>query len=275
MAGCMYCGRRADSKEHVIATRFVELLSQDPRGFRVPTRLYVTQKDGYRKTIGGKKNRRGKPTLEYTTRVCEKCNNGWMNDADSAAWASVSAMIQGQPVTLDAAAQRDVAFWAVKVAVTARTAAGSKLPIEKEWSDWLYQKRTPMPNWRVWIGHYIGGEPFWYKPDDIRAEVDPLSPPLPSGSKMLRENGVLATLAIGYLFIQVIGFGGGAQVQGVAETAVQSIWPVSSNSVAWPPPEHIDDAGLSLWADRFYSLRPVAVIPVAGPNRATRRARKR
>lgn len=275
MADCMYCGRRADSKEHVVATRFVDLLSKDPRGFRVPTRLYVTQKDGSRKTIGGKRDKTGKPTLEYTTRVCQKCNNEWMNDADSAVWDPVSAMIQGHSVTLDAVTQRALAFWIMKLAVTARTAAGSNLPIEKEWTDWLYQQRTPIPNWRVWIGHYIGGEPFWYKPDDIRAEVDPLSPPLPSGSKMLRENGVLATMAIGHLFVQVIGFGGGAAVQGTQETAVRSVWPVSSSSMAWPPPEHIDDAGLSLWADRFFNARPVAAIPVPGSNRAARRAKKR
>jgi hypothetical protein len=34
MTDCTYCGQQADSKEHIIATRFADLLPRDPRGFR-------------------------------------------------------------------------------------------------------------------------------------------------------------------------------------------------------------------------------------------------
>ena len=143
---CIYCGNPADSNEHVIATRFIELLSRDPRGLAIPVSLTVTLPGGVARKIGGKRTKHGQPTLEFTTRVCEKCNNEWMNDIDTAAWPYVSEMIQGHKLPLDDAARKAVATWFMKVAVTARSVPHVNQPLEQTWTKWLLQNQSPVPS---------------------------------------------------------------------------------------------------------------------------------
>jgi hypothetical protein len=248
---CIYCGKRADSNEHIIATWIIDLLAQDSRGFRLPTRLNVTLPSGATRRIRGATTKRGKPTLEYTTRVCHKCNSEWMNIIDENARPYLTAMIRGQTVALNANAQAAVAAWIMKVAVTARSEPNNPLPIERPRTDWLYTHRSPIPDWHVWIGWYIGSEPFWYNPHDIGITPLPGSPrPLPDGGA-IRDHGVLATLAIGYLIVQVFGVSGGATLFCADEEALIKIWPTTRALVKWPPLRHIDDAGLPLFAERL------------------------
>jgi hypothetical protein len=273
MAKCIYCKNRADSNEHIVATRFIALLAQDPRGLRLPIRLYVPLADGSKRTITGKKNRRGKHTLEYITRVCEDCNNTWMNQVDDRAWPFVSEMIQDHAVTLDAVAAEAVALWFMKVAVTARSAPFPRMDIDEAWTDWLHTNQSPIPNWYVWVGRYVGSAPWRYKPHDVRVEQGPGSGPLPPG--VGADHGVYATMAIGYLVVQVFGAGPNGAIVGPTEPLLPQIWPWSNiNDVTWPPPVHVDDIGLPLLEDRLLD-KDTEAAPTQGPNRAVRRAKER
>jgi hypothetical protein len=252
---CMYCGRAAASKEHIIATRFIDVLRDDPRGLPIPIMLNVTLPSGVKRRIGGKRTNRGQDTLEYTTKVCDRCNSGWMNDVDTAAYPYVAEMIRDNPVTLDPTAQRAVAAWICKIAVTARSEPHNPLPIHREWTDWLYAHHTALPNWYVWIGRYVGAEPWWYNPHDVRVELGLGSAAPPPGLDFVQSHGLLATLVIGYLILQVFGVGGSGSLVGPEEPSFPRIWP-TQGTVTWPPPEHIDDAGLPLWAERLLQKPP-------------------
>jgi hypothetical protein len=154
---CMYCGRPAGTTEHIIATRFIEVLGEDPRGLRRPTTLNITLSSGTRRRIGGKRTKRRHHTLEYTTRVCNDCNGGWMNDLDSTAYPYVAEMIRGRSIALDRRAQSAIAAWFCKICVTARSEPHNPLPIEKEWTDWLYNHHSAPPD-LVRLGRTICGE---------------------------------------------------------------------------------------------------------------------
>lgn len=258
---CIYCGKRADSREHIIATQFIELLSKDKRGISLPVVLAVTLPDGAQRKLIGKITKDGKPTLEYTTRVCSACNSGWMNDIDLNAYPYMSQMIQGKSLILDQAAQLAVATWITKVAVTARSEPQNPLPIEQDWTDWLYTKKTAIRGWYAWIGKYEGSAPWWYSPSDVRVELGPGSASPPSGVSLAREHGVLATLVIGYFIIQVFGVGGDGVLGISDEPAFPMIWPTSNPAVAWPPSEYIDDAGLLAWAQRIVT-NPDLTLPI-------------
>lgn len=254
---CIYCGQAARSTEHIIATRFIDVLREDRRGLPTPLMLYITSADGGRpRRIGSKRiKRRGRQrsyTLEYTTRVCAACNSGWMNEIDTGAFPFVSEMIRGNPIQLDQTAQTAVAAWIAKVAVTARAAPHDPLPIEPEWTDWLHQYHSAPQRWHIWIGRYVGPRPWWYNPHDVRAELGQGSAPPPPG--FVRPHGVMATLVIGHLIWQIFGMGGpAARFAGIDadEGTLPAIWPPSLSPLSWPPTGHVDDAGLQLWANRL------------------------
>jgi hypothetical protein len=264
---CIYCGKRADSEEHIIATRFVEVLAKDPRGLPLPIRLEVTLPDRSKRRIGGKKTKRGHYTVEYTSRVCQPCNSGWMNDIDSAAFPYLTEMIQGHSLTLDNAAREKVAAWVCKVAVTARAAPHTRLPIEKEWTDWLYENHSALPGWFVWIARYEGSHPWWYCPEDVRTELGPDQGSAPPG--LVRNNGVLATLVVGRVALQVFGLGGGAEIHipEAEQRTFPRIWPPRGlpTVTVCPPEGYVDDAGLPLWAKRMLINPSPRTLP-GGPS---------
>jgi hypothetical protein len=271
---CVYCGSPANSDEHIIASQFIELLAKDPRGFPVPTHLYVNEGEPDQLTIKGKRTKRGGPTVEYTARVCSKCNNEWMNDIDNAAAPFLNSAIQGQPFTLDRAMQRAAAVWMMKVAVTARLSRASQMPIDPAWSHWLYSNHSPIHHWHVWIGRYVGEYPLRYKPHDIRLEPGRGSAPIPDA--VAENHGMYGTLMIGYLVMQVLGIGPTWKIEGNAEPLLVPIWPCERDTVAWPPAGQVDTSGLIVLEQRLLAkpeqLAPQRTPP--GPNRAERRARK-
>jgi hypothetical protein len=67
---CIYCHHVARSDEHIGATRFIEVLREDPRGLPIPVRLTMTVPDtGQSYRIGGRRTKNKHYTLEYTIRV--------------------------------------------------------------------------------------------------------------------------------------------------------------------------------------------------------------
>jgi hypothetical protein len=132
--------------------------------------------------------------------------------------------------------------------VTARSEPQNPLPIDREWTDWLYTQKTAIPGWYVWVGRFEGTVPWWYSPSDVRVDLGPGSALPPPGVSLVRKHGVLATLVISYLIVQVFGVGGDGVLVTQNEPAFPLIWPTSSPAVAWPPSEYIDDAGLPVWA---------------------------
>lgn len=255
---CIYCHHVARSDEHIVATRFIEVLREDPRGLPIPIRLTMTLPDtGQSYRIGGRRTKNKHYTLEYTTRVCSRCNSEWMNDIDDLAFPHVSEMIRGNPVHFDSAMATAVAGWVCKVVVTARSHPLHPMPIEREWMDWLYQHHAPLPRWYVWVGRYIGREPFWYQPHDISIrELEPGSALVPHSGDLIRDHGALATMVIGYMIVQAYGVAGEERLltPDHAQGVLQRIWPFNGD-VAWPSAGTVDDSGLQAYADRLLSDR--------------------
>lgn len=251
---CVYCTAHADSREHVLATRFVDLLREDPRGFPMPPVLRV-QVPGIIREIGGRQLPGRRRTVELTAPACANCNSQWMNDVDSAAFPWVAGMIRGHQVTLGLEAATAVATWICKVAVTARAAPHAPLPISPAWTKWLYENRSPIPHWHVWVGFYDGREPFAYFPNNVSTEILDRGPHglRPSG-RVTYGDGALATLVVGYLIAQVLGFDGPFRVAVERPGMLPLLWP-SVADLEWPPHEIVTDETLPAVVDRLVSRR--------------------
>jgi hypothetical protein len=190
---------------------------------------------------------------------------------DDGVWPFISEAIQDHPFVLDAAMQEAVALWIMKIAVTARTAYYTRTHTNKEWTDWLYTHRSPLPGWYAWIGRYVGSHPWRYQPHDVCVERGPGSAPLPSG--ISADHSVYATLVIGYLVMQVFGGNAGGILAGPDEPLLHPVWPLPNAQTAWPPPVYVDDGGLLQLETRLLA-EPEQLRP-EGPNRAARRTSQR
>jgi len=110
------------------------------------------------------------------------------------------------------------------------------MPIEREWTDWLYQHRAPLPRWYVGVGRYIGREPFWYQPHDISIrELEPGSAPVPHSGDLIRDHGALATMVIGYLIVQAYGVAGEERLLTLRPAPTATSVPTTSHDVSTTP----------------------------------------
>jgi hypothetical protein len=257
---CLYCGNRAKTEEHVIASRLVQVLKEDPRGLRVPT----VAKRSYRfggpiidRRMGRPGGTRSKSTIEITVPVCKKCNNEWMNNIDTAAFPYLSKMMRGQPVELDLPGQARVAAWMAKLAVSSRLAhlpygdMRTPAPVSRAWADWLYEKHTAPLHWNVWVTRYDGSEPVVYSGTDIRIND-------PRGLTLV-EHGLYATLVLGYLAVQLFGVDEPLSLPIEVErgsSRLLRIAPAQANSISWPPADAYRDDTLPYLLDRLAAPAP-------------------
>ena len=257
LPACMYCGGEANSTEHIVATRFLEVLREDPRGLNLPLTITLDfPMIGRQRRIGGKRTKRGHYTMEYTTEVCEQCNNEWMNDMDTAAFDDVAEMIRGNSVELDTARQAAVAAWVCKVALTARSEPNTQMPIDPQWTDWMFNHHSAIPGWFVWIARYIGSTPSWFQPMDVSTVPPPWEPA--AGPNIVIPYGVVATLAIGYFATQVFGVSNFA-FSDRPKREFPRIYPPWLDVVPWPPPKSLNDETLLMWSERLVKNKVISL----------------
>src|SRR5262249_26786962 len=123
------------------------------------------------------------------------------------------------------------------------------------WTDWLYAHHTAQPTWHIWVGRYDGAEPIYYNAHDVRVEPLPGSPrPRPEEAASLRH-GVLTTLIVGYLAVQVFGMDGATHFPASTPPTLQEVWP-ALGVVLWPPKDQYDDTTLNAFAERVLGNKP-------------------
>jgi hypothetical protein len=248
---CIYCGKPADSVEHIFATWIIHELSRyTGRTFWQGT---FTQGDKTT-TFLRRRNKRGNPTFEFTTdRVCRECNNGWMNRIDDRVRRYLPNLMRGRPYVTSNKMCKAIAAWAVKTAVTARFAHINPNPVEGEWAAQLRRDEIPSRDWAVWIARYTGDRGLWYQQHEINIEGLVRIHPAPQeveGDRPVYTDGVLMTLVIGQFCVQVLRINGPATpLVGPGMQAIP-IWPPSRN-LNWPPSEDLDDESLEEFASRF------------------------
>ena len=142
---CIFCGRRADSRQHLWARRIGNKL-QRPGGW------WVRHQD-----TDGSAREWPLAKLDVWSRiVCqETCNGGWMSQIEDAAWRLVDAMMDGQRVELTPEDQGKVASWAMLVSiVAARAELAPESPVyaERACAE-FYRTRLPLPNTAIWLNH--------------------------------------------------------------------------------------------------------------------------
>ena len=220
---CIFCRRRANTKEHVWADWLLKKIPRRRgiRGERGKETFYIPG-----------------PDAELVVRfVCKRCNSGWMSDIENDAKPAIAAMVRDISFPLDASQQRTVAMWAVKTAMILDyfSPAGHSPFYSQDDRNQLMNSSTVPLNTFAWLARYTGpatvlsrGKGLWIGG-------------LPEANGT--TSGYVCTIAAGFFAVQLLSIRFPPKCD--APIAIErkpgnwkaftvSIWPVVP-LVNWPP----------------------------------------
>jgi hypothetical protein len=169
---------------------------------------------------------------------------------DIEAWRSMTSMVRDRATRLDSDTQARVAAWASTIAVSARFVHRQPSYVAATWTDWLCRVHRPHPNWQVWLGRYTGAHSIWYGARYVRSPTGQAAQAALAASGQEVVHGVLTTLIVGSLLVQVLGMDEAIHVPAPTPAALQPIWP-ALGVVEWPAQAHYDAATLHGLAERL------------------------
>lgn len=111
---CIFCGRQADSNEHIFSDWINEVIKVDcvdAHAFLVEGRQTTHERSYHAKKVAA----------QEAKVVCGDCNHGWMSDLEDEAKPILVPMITGNRTRLDYKAQLVIAHWAIKTAMVAES----------------------------------------------------------------------------------------------------------------------------------------------------------
>jgi hypothetical protein len=233
---CAFCGRRADSQEHVIPRW---LRNHVPEGSAVvPHRRGALHPTEYSHSWIA-------PNLDLKVGVvCRVCNQGWMNDVEESVREVLPLMIRGEPVQLDHDGQRAVATWATKTTMMFQYRRMPPREPPRPRREWIYERREPPPNTHIWAAIQNGSISAWYFSGLWSATRD---------SDGALVSGEVSTLILGRLVLQVLDHESIPELEIRArgrEMDVQ-VWPASTLVRVWPPGASLQTRSLLPYATRF------------------------
>lgn len=221
---CVFCGKPGKlEREHIISDWISDSLKL--AGLTPPIKHEM--KSGERIIVWIGANR-----LEVAPKcVCRTCNGGWMSDLEVAVRPVLEPLLYAKERTVSPAEQTLIATWLAVKAVAVRYGLSPPEPLEQSWRRWIYTHREPPPTWYAWLGLYGGPKPASLEHRAITIDTGALQrpvvvPPTP--------NGLLLTVTIGALLLQIIGINGG-YVRHPGPPGLARIWPPPHHVIEWPP----------------------------------------
>jgi|HubBroStandDraft_3_1064219.scaffolds.fasta_scaffold07703_1 hypothetical protein len=249
---CIFCNGLAAgavmSGEHLWPRRIKTLFTQEIG----KSRLEVYQRFRMASDIGegSRRQRHGAALHTKLKVVCNRCNNGWMNDLEKAVMPDLEPIILGEPYKITPKIKREIVRWvAMKVFVLDHSPNGDEPPTPiyslRACAKFKAFKLVP-PGFHLWIGR--GGGPKWHMGMErhstrltvFRGPMPPLNaPPTP-----LPENIQAVTWGIGNVVFFIIAstepnFYRRVGWEGPPE--IIRLWPFDMTPILWPPNASLPD----------------------------------
>ena len=215
---CMWCGERANSREHAIPGWMSkrlgikeQLISRSSRG--MPQARHPISFGSYRKRI-----------------FCKACNTHYKHLED-AAIPLIEPMAWGrQAISLEGDSQSLIALWAAKTGMALLAASGLADLIPKDQRDTVrYSSQPPAESW-VGYFNWTGGPNVWVGDSDLAA-VSPAPPTRGQAYKAIFSFKRAAFMLIGFIDPVPVGFRIGSR----ADHPYSQAWPVLPGLMHWPP----------------------------------------
>jgi hypothetical protein len=120
-SGCIFCGGGPLSAEHVFSRRWIERFSPGATSY---THELVRSTSPGEAELRRTYKKEAPHGMVVSGAVCERCNNGWMNDLDLAVQPLVNAITDGADVAVSAEQRRLLATWTCKIALVMYAGTG-------------------------------------------------------------------------------------------------------------------------------------------------------
>jgi len=167
------------------------------------------------------------------TRVCDVCQNGWMQRLDDDVMPFLEPMISGQPITLGHEQQWLLARWSAKTAMVLECTLDTPIRTARIACEHV-RSVGPHPGTQVLVGSYAGhAQVLTYERDLFSRTVDGEQRYFPQ-----------ASLVIGHVIIQVFAGPWRTGTTDFMRPVSAPLVPLvggSGEQIAWPPHPSIDD----------------------------------
>jgi hypothetical protein len=253
---CIFCGDPVGSGEHLLPDWLKHSKTIDH------TQVNHTQSQTFMEVVRvrddsaviipnfDEKRRGGAATNRKEPVVCGPCNNGWMSNLENKTKPILLPMIDDESRALNEEDQRTIARWADKVVMVVETTGPKSAVTTHQDRLRVMDESQPRPALRtqLWIG---------------RTEHSPrLAHPLHTYLKVGGSNGEIEKLRVDVLilgYVCLVVTGSESRVYEPAPIFADQmsdrlvrIWPITSQSVQWPPPatmttEDIETARASIY----------------------------
>ncbi|HEX5279729.1 MAG TPA: hypothetical protein VFW28_06595 [Micropepsaceae bacterium] len=149
--------------------------------------------------------------------------------------------------------QNILATWFVKISIVGDSARRGDWNVSKEHRRWMYDHKSPPPNWEVYIGYYTGET---WRDLGIFQQGGYLDLTSIGGPGKLTGYAKLTSMGMGNLFAVTIGrqFDMRWDVRGPGATYLRQIWPASGD-IQWPTVPVLGDREATAIAHMFPTLR--------------------
>jgi len=216
---CMWCGSRADSREHAI-----------PKWMSKRLNLKVFM--GSRSSRGVRRARHSISFASYRKRIfCEPCNTHFKHLEDEAI-PLLEPMAWGRrAISLDGASQELLALWAAKTGMALMAASGLTNLLPQSHRDAVRYAAKPPDD--CWVGYFNWtGDPNIWVGD---SQVGAVGPTPPAGGKAY--TAIFSFRRAGFMLAGFINpIPDGFRIGSWPEHPFMQVWPVQPGLVHWPPP---------------------------------------
>jgi hypothetical protein len=236
---CIFCGGKADSREHGWSDWAI-------RQFGAPSRGIAGQVDGMPFY-----DRRQRAVLIRC--VCISCNTTWMKALEDSVIPTVGRMAERQATPLSVLQQVDIARWAVVKAMVWEYVTRQHDLFYSADDRGMVKRGMLPPNTVVWLSGHVGQEKFFA----VGSRASSLSP------DAVQLDGYFTTFGYKHVVVQVMTVrpydhpDPYSQIdcnQTLWKDAIITIWPTTEPKV-WPPLSLLDHAMLETFHQRCAKAR--------------------
>lgn len=250
---CIFCARSYSkrnrrSEEHILPQWSHPLLDRKTEP-TFATRLSTSfQEDGKTALIFPNiKKRSGDPASIAPRVVCADCNGSWMSRYEELVRPTLTPMIEGSHVTINAEDQLAIAHWAaIKTMVGEYDDQGQRV-IDTAEHHRFYTHRTLSPWWKVAIGSY-SGDAWRLRYRHATGHLMPETIPQEQRSERVARKGMNAqwtVLGMKHLIVVTLYSSEMAFKEHIDERyGLRSIFPSTERSITWPGPPVLSDASM-------------------------------